>query len=122
MPDFMALWLPLMRGTLTKLILARRGAGQTASVDQHERALRPEAAQVDRRAGRSRLENGILGRRPDLDVRRFAAAEVLLDIVAPGGLDVVALAARCEDGPAFFVMSGVGIVVVAIWAWWAVAT
>jgi uncharacterized protein (DUF983 family) len=25
------------------------------------------------------------------------------------------------DGPAFFVMSGVGIVVVMLWAWWAVA-
>jgi uncharacterized protein (DUF983 family) len=25
------------------------------------------------------------------------------------------------DGPAFFVMSGVGIVVTALWAWWAVA-
>jgi len=25
------------------------------------------------------------------------------------------------DGPAFFVMSGVGILVIALWAWWAVA-
>ena len=25
------------------------------------------------------------------------------------------------DGPAFFVMSGVGLVVTAVWAWWAVA-
>jgi len=25
------------------------------------------------------------------------------------------------DGPAFFVMSGVGILVMALWAWWAVA-
>jgi uncharacterized protein (DUF983 family) len=44
------------------------------------------------------------------------------------------LAPRCErcgldfsfadpaDGPAFFVMSGVGIVVTALWAWWAFVT
>ena len=25
------------------------------------------------------------------------------------------------DGPAFFVMSGVGVIVVAAWAWWAIA-
>jgi uncharacterized protein (DUF983 family) len=29
--------------------------------------------------------------------------------------------AEPADGPAFFVMTGVGIVVVALWAWWAVA-
>ena len=45
----------------------------------------------------------------------------------------LALAERCDrceldygfadpaDGPAFFVMSGVGILVTAAWAWWAVA-
>jgi uncharacterized protein (DUF983 family) len=29
--------------------------------------------------------------------------------------------AEPADGPAFFVMSGVGVVVIALWAWWAIA-
>jgi uncharacterized protein (DUF983 family) len=45
----------------------------------------------------------------------------------------LALAARCDrcgldysfadpaDGPAFFVMTGVGLLVTGLWAWWAVA-
>lgn len=70
--------------------------------------------------GPSTLEAGLRCRCPRCgEGRLFAGFLKLAPACERCGLDYGF--ADPADGPAFFVMSGVGILVTALWAWWAVA-